>query len=333
MPYCSGLTIHIDHCHPELAKSIPCTEEGCTQTFPRSRLLSWHLKKVHNKFIKPGDKRYPCTECEKVFKCPLALKKHMYKHDGKELPYPCNICGKRFVLHTALKEHLMRHAGIKNYVCPYCGVGKTTRQEWNKHVNTHTQEKKFKCDLCPHASHNKQSLRLHIRVVHEKIKDFACQFCGKTFGKSHACKMHEMTHTGEKQYECKVCTKKFLYSKSLVKHLKTHEKKVLRAIEIYRKKQAERGIDVSNDSVPDIPMPPNLTRGAPTMAAADILKVCAEGVTVVSKDPRRVELVNMEQLAGTAVNPISEVEVPGVPVPPAFTPQINFMIKEGKLSI
>ncbi|XP_037933925.1 zinc finger protein 85-like [Teleopsis dalmanni] len=322
----NGLRLHVEHCHAETIQTYPCPEEGCGRTFPRTRLLNWHLKKVH-KIVKELNepKCYPCTECEKVFRCPMALKKHMYKHDGKELPFPCNICGKRFVINSALKDHLMRHAGIKNYVCPYCGVGKTTRQEWNTHINTHTQEKQFKCHLCPHASHNKQNLRMHVKIVHEKIKDYACQYCGKTFGKSNACKMHEMTHTGEKRCECKVCGKKFLYAKGLTKHLKTHEKRVLRAIEVYRKRQMEGGLIPTENQppLPELPVPENHSKETHQKVAEEILKVCAESAASIPKDPRRVERVDISQLAGTAVNPIPSVAVP------SWSPQINFMMKEG----
>jgi len=187
----NGLRIHIDHAHTELSEVHACIAEGCGKTFPRVRLLTFHMKKVHGITKAAAPLRdFPCTECDTVFRCPTALKKHMYKHTGEELPYPCNICGKRFVINSALRDHLMRHAGIKNHVCPYCGVGKTTRQEWNAHILTHTKEKKFKCRQCDHASHNKQALSNHVKVVHEKRKDFACQYCGKTFGKSHACKVH-----------------------------------------------------------------------------------------------------------------------------------------------
>lgn len=321
-----GLRLHVEHCHSETVEKIPCTVEGCNQIFTRRRTLNWHLKRVHKISKEDVPKNYPCTECDKIFKCPMALKKHMYKHDGKELPFPCNICGKRFVINSALKDHLMRHAGIKNYVCPYCGVGKTTRQEWNTHIATHSREKKFKCHLCPHASHNKNNLRMHIRVVHEKIKDYACQYCGKTFGKSNACKMHEMTHTGEKRCECKVCGKRFLYPKGLTKHLKTHEKRVLRAIEIYRKRQAEAG-DISAEQAADLPSLPDPTdhsQESHQKVAEEILKVCADSVNSIPRDPRRVERVDISELAGTAVNPIAQVAVP------SWSPQINFMMKEGK---
>ncbi|XP_030385018.1 zinc finger protein 225-like [Scaptodrosophila lebanonensis] len=322
-----GLRLHVDHAHTELSEVHACNVEGCGKTFPRIRLLTFHMKKVHNISKASAPPRdYPCTECEKVFRCPMALKKHMYKHDGKELPFPCNICGKRFVINSALKDHLMRHAGIKNYVCPYCGVGKTTRQEWNTHILTHTQEKKFKCHICEHASHNKQSLANHIKIVHEKIKNYACQYCGKTFGKSHACKIHEMTHTGEKRCECKVCGKKFLYPKSLTKHLKTHEKRVLRAIETYRQRQVELG-EGSTEQADNPPegIPASVeTEGLSQNAADELLKVCAESVATIPKDPRRVQRVDISQLAGTAVNPIPSVSVP------SWSPQVNFTKKEGK---
>ncbi|EDW50689.1 zinc finger protein 91 [Drosophila sechellia] len=323
-----GLRLHIDHAHTELSEVHSCNVDGCGKTFPRIRLLTFHMKKMHGITKAAAPPRdYPCTECEKVFRCPMALKKHMYKHDGKELPFPCNICGKRFVINSALKDHLMRHAGIKNYVCPYCGVGKTTRQEWNTHILTHTQEKKFKCHICEHASHNKQSLANHIKIVHEKIKNYACQYCGKTFGKSHACKIHEMTHTGEKRCECKVCGKKFLYPKSLTKHLKTHEKRVLRAIETYRQRQVEMG-ETSGEQFDNPPAPPvegiSIEPMISRNAADELLKVCAESVATIPKDPRRVQRVDLAQLAGTAVNPIPSVSVP------SWSPQVNFTKKEGK---
>ncbi|KAH8304054.1 hypothetical protein KR018_012482, partial [Drosophila ironensis] len=298
-----ALRLHVDYAHTKQSSEIPCTVEGCRLLFPRLRLLTIHLKKVHNQTrvsAPRGD--MPCSECGMVFRCPVALKKHMYKHTGEELPYPCNICGKGFHINSALKNHLLRHAGIKNYVCPHCGVGKTTRQEWSKHILTHTQEKQFKCHICEHATHTKRALDSHVKIVHEKVRNYACQYCGKTFGKSHACKIHEMTHTGEKRCECKVCGKKFLYTESLTKHLKIHEKSVERALETYRQRQGEAGAD-----------------------ADELLKVCAESVATIPKDPRRVERVDLAQLAGTVVNPISTIQLPAGEVPA----RTKFVQKEG----
>ncbi|KAH8318556.1 hypothetical protein KR067_011075, partial [Drosophila pandora] len=317
----NGLRIHIDHAHTELSEVHPCPAEGCGKTFPRVRLLTFHMKKVHGITKAAAPLRdFPCPECDTVFRCPTALKKHMYKHTGEELPYPCNICGKRFVINSALRDHLMRHAGIKNHVCPYCGVGKTTRQEWNAHILTHTKEKKFKCRQCDHASHNKQALSNHVKVVHEKRKDFACQYCGKTFGKSHACKVHERSHTGEKCCECRICGKIFLCDKSLTKHLKTHEKRDLPPSEPHRQ---QLNIPIPGQMPAD---PTGLTQLQPS-SGEDMMKACGGGPAEAPgkpKNSRRVQRVDISQLAGTAVNPIPSVSVP------SWSPQVNFTKKEGQ---
>ncbi|XP_023165255.2 zinc finger protein 714 [Drosophila hydei] len=315
----AALRLHVDYAHTKSAAEIPCTVEGCKLLFPRMRLLTIHLKKVHNMSRENVPRAVqPCRECGMQFRCPVALKKHMYKHTGQQLPYPCNICGKGFHINSALKNHLLRHAGIKNYVCPYCGVGKTTRQEWSKHILTHTQEKMFKCQICDHATHTKRALDNHVKIVHEKIRNYACQYCGKTFGKSHACKIHEMTHTGEKRCECKVCGKKFLYTESLTKHLKIHEKSVERAIETYRQRQVELSSSTAEERCSE-------SKAKDDADAADqLLKVCAESVATIPRDPRRVERVDISQLAGTVVNPI-----PAVLVPSNTPTRINFVQKEG----
>lgn len=318
----AALRLHMDYAHTKSAEEIPCTVEGCNLSFPRTRLFTIHLKKVHNMSRATVPRvEQSCSECGMVFRCPVALKKHMYKHTGQQLPYPCNICGKGFHINSALKNHLLRHAGIKNYVCPYCGVGKTTRQEWSKHILTHTQEKMFKCQICEHATHTKRALDNHVKIVHEKIRNYACQYCGKTFGKSHACKIHEMTHTGEKRCECKVCGKKFLYTESLTKHLKIHEKSVERAIETYRQRQVELG-EVTDQAREQLPSGSN--SGADCQAADQLQKVCAESVATIPRDPRRVERVDIAQLAGTVVNPI-----PAVLVPSNAPTQLNLVQKEG----
>ncbi|EDW72909.1 uncharacterized protein Dwil_GK17259 [Drosophila willistoni] len=329
----NGLRIHVDHAHTELSEVHSCPADGCGKTFPRVRLLTFHMKKVHNISKAAAPLRdFPCTECDTVFRCPTALKKHMYKHTGEELPYPCNICGKRFVINSALRDHLMRHAGIKNHVCPYCGVGKTTRQEWNAHILTHTKEKKFKCRQCDHASHNKQALSNHVKVVHEKRKDFACQYCGKTFGKSHACKVHERSHTGEKCCECKICGKIFLCDKSLTKHLKTHEKKdlppvappppanVAAAVAAAASTNQNQMLNIPGQDLMSLQDDPNAVGGGVGGAVAPPLAA----VVQKPKNSRRVQRVDISQLAGTSVNPIPSVSVP------SWSPQVNFTKKEGQ---
>ncbi|XP_060659873.1 zinc finger protein 431-like [Drosophila nasuta] len=234
----NGLRHHIEHTHTELCQMYTCTAKGCDKQFPLKRLLTRHMRVEHN-IAKPDI--HPCSECDKLFRCPMALKKHMYKHTGEEKPFGCDICKRRFAASTELRDHLLRHAGIKRFVCAYCGVGKTTKQELDNHILTHTREKNFKCDQCEYATHIKQSLTKHIRVVHMKIRKHACKHCEKTFGTAYARRMHERLHTGDSCYECTICSRMFLFEKNLTNHLKAHEKREKKAAEKEeRKKEREK---------------------------------------------------------------------------------------------
>ncbi|ALC44503.1 CG17328 [Drosophila busckii] len=217
-----GLRLHMEHAHPELVKAYPCTVEGCDRTFTRTHKLTNHLKNVHS-IVKPKIKEFPCPECDKVFQCPTALKKHMYKHTGEEFPNACEHCGKRFFIQAELRDHLLRHAGIKNYECPHCGIGKYTQSELNKHVAIHNRVKQFHCSQCNHSSYSKHALNNHVKVVHLKIKKHVCQQCGKTFGKPYSLRAHQARHTNEKAYVCNICGISYAAKKSLVRHLQTHE--------------------------------------------------------------------------------------------------------------
>lgn len=123
-----------------------------------------------------------------------------------------------------------------------------------------------------------------------------------------------------------MCGKKFIHPKGLTKHLKTHEKRVLRAIEVHRKRQIETGVLSSDDPAPPmpaLPIPTNNSKECHQMVAEEILKAVAESTATIPENPRSVKRVDMSELAGTAVNPIPEVAVP------SWSPAINFMMKEG----
>ncbi|XP_033149405.1 zinc finger protein 16 [Drosophila busckii] len=290
-----GLRLHVEHAHPELVKAYPCTVEGCDKTFTRTTKLTNHLKREHN-IIKPKIKRFPCSECDKVFQCPTALKKHMYKHTGEELPYACEICARRFFIQCELRDHLLRHARVKNFVCPHCGVGKYTQSELNKHILTHTRVKQFHCNQCNHSSHNKQALANHINVVHLKIKKYACQLCGKTFGKSSGLRVHEARHSMQKAYPCTVCGFSYATKQSLVKHLQGHEnyeRPVIKTKPKSEKPTAKPKTTIKRERI----RPPKEKKPKPVPPPKPY------------NSPNRLEHVDRAELAGTVVNPIPFVSI------------------------
>ena len=80
----------------------------------------------------------------------MALKKHLYMHKNKE----------KF----AKKQNSRKNLTISN-------------KELSDIIINHNN-----CEVCHKNFKTKNSLDQHIRVVHQKIKGFACHLCGKSFG-------------------------------------------------------------------------------------------------------------------------------------------------------
>ena len=64
------------------------------------------------------------------------------------------------------------------------------------------------------------SLKSHIRTVHDGLREFKCEQCGKFFSQPMSLKTHIRTvHEGRKDYICTTCEKSFKHSKNLRKHI------------------------------------------------------------------------------------------------------------------
>uniref|UniRef100_A0A6P4EM96 Zinc finger protein 41 n=1 Tax=Drosophila rhopaloa TaxID=1041015 RepID=A0A6P4EM96_DRORH len=210
--------------HSKVGTRFICQEEGCNRMYRHKASLKHHQSKAHA--IGKPLKTHMCEFCGRVFKNLSALSQHRFTHnDQMQLPYACEMpdCTCRFYSKEKLKIHMMRHQGIKNYSCPYCGLKKTTKNELRLHINFHTLERTWSCKDCPKVCNSSTSLKKHIRAIHEKARDYACNYCEKKFATSDTRKYHEMTHTGEKNFECHECGKRFIQPSALRTHRKVHE--------------------------------------------------------------------------------------------------------------
>ena len=107
------------------------------------------------------EKTLPCTECDKMFKYPSDLKRHLTTHTNEKL-INCSTCQKKFKDPSSMKEHERLHSdNPKPFVCIECGKTFSQASNLRKHSRTHTKEKPFRCDLCCKTFTRKEHLKKH----------------------------------------------------------------------------------------------------------------------------------------------------------------------------
>lgn len=119
-------------------------------------------------------------------------------------------------------------------------------------VGTQKSKKKFKCSNCNKILSNSYTLRYHIKVVHEKLKRFACDICSVKFYEKTNLRRHLMCHVKNPNYKPKPrdtsdstrafkcdhkgCGKFFMIEKNLKSHIrKAHSGKNLSVNNCYNK--------------------------------------------------------------------------------------------------
>ena len=79
------------------------------------------------------------------------------------------------------------------------------------------------CSICDKTFKMVSNLKDHMESVHEKLRPFPCDVCGKMFPTAQVYKIHNRTHTGERPYSCSECGKLFKSQGEMSKHKKMHQ--------------------------------------------------------------------------------------------------------------
>ncbi|XP_023314476.1 gastrula zinc finger protein xFG20-1-like [Trichogramma pretiosum] len=173
----------------------------CSKKFARKGNLKVHIDGVHNGV------KHACGLCAKTFKHKGTLKIHIdAMHNG--MAHTCEVCGKKFLTKTKLKIHIdgltlkrstktlitlvfyaEKNLNIENI---YADTSKVCMKAIPKHeINTNdlkTFERYYKCPSKNQKLHvlqvwkgfgSKRDLDRHVTAVHQKIKDYKCEECGK----------------------------------------------------------------------------------------------------------------------------------------------------------
>ncbi|XP_042559763.1 zinc finger protein 878-like [Clupea harengus] len=111
----------------------------------------------HNSCYTPAEERdttqnqsrpFQCPDCDKRFKFPASLQRHLRIHTGVDL-HNCSQCGKTFTLPTYLEIHLRTHAGtrLSPYECSQCEKPFARLRDLRMHQNKLNDVKPIHCPL------------------------------------------------------------------------------------------------------------------------------------------------------------------------------------------
>ncbi|XP_063779404.1 zinc finger protein 236 isoform X3 [Pseudophryne corroboree] len=105
----------------------------------------------------------------------------------------CTYCDKEFKKPSDLVRHIRIHTHEKPFKCLQCFRAFAVKSTLTAHIKTHTGIKAFKCDFCMKCFSTSGSLKVHIRL-HTGVRPFACPHCEKKFRTSGHRKTHIASH-------------------------------------------------------------------------------------------------------------------------------------------
>ena len=102
----------------------------------------------------------------------------------------CEICEKTFSSLQRLKTHReTKHKGQN--------LSEIKIKETNCNEIVHEGLKKYNCNKCGKYFGRAGDLKRHNKTIHEGLKNFKCHKCDKSFGQSYHLKRHQTVHEGQ----------------------------------------------------------------------------------------------------------------------------------------
>lgn len=111
---------------------------------------------------------------------------------------------------------------LNPHACPHCTARWRKKYRLKEHIyKRHGGDPPFACNECGRGFGRKTVLSQHMRT-HTGEKPHVCKECGRSFAALGNLKVHTQMHNGEKPHVCDECGSAFTQSGNLKRHIRTH---------------------------------------------------------------------------------------------------------------
>ncbi|XP_070510104.1 zinc finger protein 501-like [Chironomus tepperi] len=163
------------------------------------------------------------TEYDEILKELRAKDSDLEEIGDEGLSCPMDGCNKSFSRRYNLTRHLRSHQvgaiETTGNICHICG--KNIKGVYSLHLKIHDNIKPFRCDECGREFRQKIALRNHL-LIHQNEKPHECPWCFKKFRQKYSLQHHTKRHTGVKEFICDLCGKEFSDKVTMHKHSLVH---------------------------------------------------------------------------------------------------------------
>jgi uncharacterized Zn-finger protein len=143
------------------------------------------------------------TEYDEILKELRAKDSDLEEIGDEGLSCPMDGCNKSFSRRYNLTRHLRSHQvgaiETTGNICHICG--KNIKGVYSLHLKIHDNIKPFRCDECGREFRQKIALRNHL-LIHQNEKPHECPWCFKKFRQKYSLQHHTKRHTGVKEFIC-----------------------------------------------------------------------------------------------------------------------------------
>lgn len=113
------------------------------------------------------------------------------KRATRDYRFNCSDCDKVFRQNVHLRKHIMaKHTKQKPHKCTYCRYTTVEKSHLTVHIRTHTGEKPFRCRICNYSTAQNCTLKSHYLRKHPG-SSVQCNLCGTDFITNHERDKHE----------------------------------------------------------------------------------------------------------------------------------------------